>query len=192
AKRFVKNHHVGPVNHRACQFGPTLHAARELRRIFSTERRKADLLKKGFRELAHLWCIFVTGARAVHNIVVSGHPRKQRSLLENDKPIDARAIHRFVVNRNGSTTWTFEPGNQANQSALAAAGRADHHSQFATLDREGAVMDNLFRERAGTVGFTHIRDNNLAAESLRRGRGKSGPLPPKHLLCPLSLLGAAE
>ena len=68
AKRLVKNHHVRPVDHRACQFGPTLHAAGELRRIFSTERRKANLLKEGFRELTHLWCVLVTRARAVHNL----------------------------------------------------------------------------------------------------------------------------
>ena len=53
-------------------------------------------------------------------------------------------------------------------------------------------MDNLFRERIGAVGFAHVGNHNLAAESLRRGVRKSRQLCVKHLHCPLSLPRARE
>src|SRR5262249_6775482 len=61
----------------------------------------------------------------------------------------------------------FKARDEADQGALAAAGRANHDSQLAAFDSEGAAADDFLRESVGAVRLANVLDDDLAAD---RGR----------------------
>src|SRR6185312_8307761 len=69
----------------------------------------------------------------------------------------------------------FEPGEEADERALAATRRPDHHRELAALDGEGAVADHLGAEARVAVALRDALDLHLArpdggAQLLRRAR----------------------
>ncbi len=144
AERLVEDHDARVVDHRARELGAALHAARELRRDTCCGTPGGPTLLS--RNSARSSVSRVTSPRArgpVQDVVVGGHPREERGLLEHDQAVAVRAGHRLAVEPDRALGRPLEPGEQADQRALAAARRADHDRQLAALDGERAVAHDV-------------------------------------------------
>src|SRR5262249_44147918 len=70
------------------------------------------------------------------DIARDGEPRHQARLLEHHRDLVARAVDHPAVERRTAAARRIEPGEQAQQRALAAAALAQHRDQLALGERE--------------------------------------------------------
>ena len=63
-------------------------------------------------------------------------PRQQAVGLKHETAVAARAAHRAPVEQHVARACRLEPGHDAQERGLAAAGRADHRDELALLDGE--------------------------------------------------------
>src|SRR5205823_454789 len=127
----------------ACELGAALHAAGELHRVLAAEVLEADFAQQELAQAARVARELAASARAVEDVVPGGHPREERRLLEEHQAIARRPGDRRAVERDAAARGLLEPGEQADERALAAARRTDHHGELAALDGEAAVAHDL-------------------------------------------------
>ena len=95
-------------------------------------------------------------AQAVGHVVVDGHVRIERVVLEHHRDV---AIRRLDVVDDAAADidlaggHRLEAGDHPQQRGLAAAGRADQHAELPVADVEVDALDGV---DAARVGLAHI------------------------------------
>src|SRR6185312_12007654 len=119
----------------------------------------------------------------VADVLGDAHVRPQRVRLEHHadmavlgRDVDVGAADDQIADPDRAALRSLEPGDQAQQRALAAAGRTEHREELALVDRERNVVDRGDRsealddavERHGCHGNTPraTRDANAFAISI--------------------------
>src|SRR5205085_5855957 len=85
---------------------------------------------------------------AESDIARDREPGQQARLLEHDANFLVRRSDRVAVERHVALRRTVEPGDEAQQRGLAAAGAADYRHDLARLDIERDAV-----ERAHGIGI---------------------------------------
>ena len=110
--------------------------------------------------------LLLAGAGELHaerHVVVDGHVRVERVGLEHHRDAAARGrhvVHHLAVDLHRAAGDVLQPGDQAEQRRLSAAGRADEDDELAGMDVEVDALDDMHgAKRLGDgveVDFGHL------------------------------------
>jgi hypothetical protein len=111
------------------------------------------------------------GERQLH-ILLHGEPREQRKGLEHDGGVGIYALYRLATIQDLSFCRPLEPGDDAQQRALAAPCWPKQRHEFALVNPE---IDILKGDEAVRIGPIELAD---MVELQQRGRLTHGLLQP--------------
>src|SRR5688572_27425334 len=175
AERLVEEEDLRIVGERTGERCALLHAARELLRVVIFEAFEADL---GDQCIGLLRC----GPGSEQDIVPNAQPRKQRIGLEHHAAIRTRAIDRLSVEEYAPGAGGLQPGDNAKQGRLAAAGRAEQAQEVVVFD---AQIDALQRPRRGEC-LGDAFDGELAQARLQANTRRLRALNRKSEIRPMT------
>ena len=145
AEGLVEQQHFGLVREGASDGHALLLAAGELGRQTIVHAFQRDQAQQFLATLAA-----VVGAHAPHpqrelDVLADGHVAEQRVVLEHeaDAALTRRDVRDVVaVQRDAAVIDARQPGNRAQQGALAAAAGAEQHEELALADFQRDVVDD--------------------------------------------------
>src|SRR5207249_10269141 len=125
------------------------------------------------------------GVDGESDVLVHGHPRQQRILLEDDATLgsgldDGRAVEDDLAGVGGEKS-----GDEVDERGLAGSRVADHGNELALLEREVHTAEDVGRSARGHERFldtTHVEKRHQIARTrasttpMRRSRVK--PIAP--------------
>ena len=145
-------------------------AAGQLRRqsiVHAFERDQAQQLLAALR--AGLGALHAPHAQRELDVLADGHVPEQRVVLEHeaDAALPRRDVRDIVaVQGDAAVIDAGQPGDRAQQRALAAAARAEQHEELALADFQRNVVD----DRRALIPF-----GDLIERDGHRGRELTGP-----------------
>src|SRR3954471_22952010 len=150
------------VDQRAADRHALAHAARELRGVGLLESLQAGETEQRVRPLARGSAIAAPEVDRQHQVVGDRPPVEQRVALEHHAEALGRTVDRRAVHADRAPARRLEPGDAAQQRALAAAARPEHAHELAGCDRQARVLD----------GDNALRTELLAQPAHLDGRGR--------------------
>src|SRR5262249_7973077 len=152
------------------------HAAGELVRIVAPEpcqthepqRRLDPLVRLGFGNAAR--------HQAEADVGLDAHPREQPALLEHHGVLHAPAAG---LDRDRARRLMVEPGEDAQQRRLAAAGRPDDAEELARLDPQVDAVERAYPALAAHVFLAQAGDADRSATPLN-DHARPPPSPTHH------------
>ena len=143
AEGLVHQQHARVVGQRARDRGALLHAARQLLRVVLVEALQAHLGQEAVRDLQLLRARQAALAQAEADVVQHRQPGEQRVALEHHAAVGAGAVDALAVEQHLAGGRVVQPGDDAQQRALAAAAGAEDgdevvlgHVQVGGLQRQ--------------------------------------------------------
>jgi hypothetical protein len=162
-QRLVEQEDLGLAHDRAAHRDALALAAGELTRLAVQQRTELEDLGRLLHPLFDLRLGQLGDLQAVGHVVVHAHVRVQGVVLEHHRDV---ALGRFEpvddppADRDLAAADLLQPGDHAQQRALAAARRADDDDELAVVDLGVDAMDDLDGLRAVAVGLLDLSQRN--------------------------------
>jgi hypothetical protein len=123
-KALVHQQHARPVGQRARDRGALLHAARQLLRVVLLEARQPDLGDEAVGHLELMRARQAALAQPEADVVEHGQPGEERVALEHHAAVGPGAVDAPAVEQHLARGGHIQPGDDAQQRALAATVRS--------------------------------------------------------------------
>ena len=132
-ERLVHQHDLRRDRESARDADALLHAARQFRRPLVLRAGQPDEIDELLRVRLDLGAIPFAPFRGhgIGDVAEHGPPRQQRVALEDHRAVEAGALDRLPVNDHRAFARLVEAGENVEHRGLAAAGMADHATEFA-------------------------------------------------------------
>src|SRR6185295_16569872 len=101
-------------------------------------------------------------------VLLHGQPGKDRALLGDDDTLGTWPVPRDAVNGDLAPTGMNESRNNIQQRRLAATGRPDDGHEFAVIDGEVDVSDDVQRALGRRIILLDVRDDDLSGHTATR------------------------
>ena len=170
AERLVEQQHAGPVDERARERDALALSARELARLAAGERVQPHERERLDRTLAPLRLGDALDAQAVLDVLLHGHVREERVVLEHrvDVALVGRAIrHILPAEQHAAARGPFEARDHAQTRGLARPGRPEQREELAAPDVEVDCVDG--DERAEMLRHAVQPDAHVTGGRTRAG-----------------------
>jgi hypothetical protein len=165
---FVEHQHPGAARQRPGERGTLRHSAGDLSR--AQARCVGELDKR--QQFGDALASFVAGGtprKTEFNISGYGAPGKKSGLLEGDRAALVDAVHRDVIDVNGSGVGCVEATDLTQQGRLAAAGGSEERDDLTRGDVQGDVAEDC------TAGIPGAKPCEAAADAGKAdGQGRGG------------------
>ena len=172
-ERLVHEQHLGVVGERAGERHALLHAARQLMRVGVGELAEPGLVEPLADHVAPFARGHLAHAQAVRRVVADGHPGEDRLPLEDHRV--GGPVARPALQLGDARRRLLEPGEHAQQRALAAPARADDDEEAAGLDRHRKVVDRGHDAALGRELLDESLDADLRGGDGHRCASSAGP-----------------
>ncbi len=151
-ERLVHQEDLRLHDQRAGEADALAHAARKLLGIGGFEAVEADDVDRLQRALARFVERNALRPEADFDIVEHGEPGEQREALEHHRHAFCRAVDRLAGDRDLPRGRVRQPGDDAQQRRLAAAGTAEQPDDFARPEAHRNVLQHRRAGFAGALG----------------------------------------